>query len=151
LKNLIKAFAVTTAMTTSTLVPVQAHAAIESLSECYQAVINWCNETYPDADCSQSSGLDDCDEVFGNVIGSQVDRILIQTMSDGTKRLKFETSIVEIEEEEEESRPRRQRERDRDNSRDETGRERPEREPTRPGSSSAGDEHEISYDIAAGV
>lgn len=46
-----------------------AHAApITTLEQCYAAVITWCNETYPDhADqCGQSSGLDDCDEEFGN-------------------------------------------------------------------------------------
>lgn len=51
--------------------PVSA-APISSLEECYQAVITWCVETFPDhADqCGQSSGLDDCDEEFGNASAS---------------------------------------------------------------------------------
>jgi hypothetical protein len=152
MKTLIKAFAVTTALTTSTFAPVQAHAEIKTLAECYQAVITWCNETYPDMDCSNSSGLDDCDEVFGDSsVGARIDRIFIQTWSDGNKTLRFETSVVE--EEEDEPRRERERERDRDRDRDndrDDARERPEREPTRPGSSS-GDEHEVEYDVSAGV
>lgn len=59
---------------------------IGSLSECYAAVINWCESEFPNADCSQASGLDDCDEVFGDnsagVIG------FLQTRpGDGTARL----------------------------------------------------------------
>ncbi|MCC0076179.1 MAG: hypothetical protein H6898_06265 [Rhodobacter sp.] len=49
--------------------PAHADAApITSLEQCYQAVITWCTETFPDhADqCGSSSGLDDCDEEFGN-------------------------------------------------------------------------------------
>ena len=127
MKTLIKAFAVTTAMTTSTLVPMQAHAEIETLAECYQAVITWCNETYPEMDCSNSSGLDDCDEVFGDNAATRIDNIFVQTWSDGTKTLRFETSEVE---EEDERRPQRERDND-DDDRDDD-RERPEREPLRP-------------------
>lgn len=43
-----------------------AKAEITTLGECYDAVITWCNETFPDHDCSHPSGLDDCDEEFGN-------------------------------------------------------------------------------------
>lgn len=139
MKTLIKAFAVTTALTTSTLAPVQAHAEIKTLAECYQAVLTWCNETFPDIDCSNSSSLDQCDEVFGDNASARIDRIFIQTWSDGNKTLRFETSVVEEEEDE----PRRDRDRN-------GAHERPEREPARPGSSS-GDEHEIEYDVSAGV
>ena len=150
MKTLIKAFAVTTAMTTSTLVPMQAHAEIETLAECYQAVITWCNETYPEMDCSNSSGLDDCDEVFGDNAATRIDNIFVQTWSDGTKTLRFEWSEVEEEDEDDERRPERERDND-DEDRDDD-RERPEREPTRSTEDhSAGDEHEITYDIAAGV
>lgn len=47
-----------------------AQAAITSLDECYDAVLAWCNENYPDMDCSNSSGLDQCDEEFGNAAHS---------------------------------------------------------------------------------
>ena len=145
MKTLIKALAVTTALSTSTIAPMQAHAAIETLADCYQAVLTWCNETYPEMDCSQSSGLDDCDEVFGDTVGARIDKIFIQTRADGSKTLRFETSVVEEDE------PRR--ERDRDSSRDRDEDKRPDRDPRRPtgGDHSAGDEHEITYDIAAGV
>ncbi len=53
----------------ATLAPTQAVAKIETLEECYNAVITWCNETYPEMDCSNASGLDDCDEEFGNHAG----------------------------------------------------------------------------------
>lgn len=39
---------------------------ITNLEECYNAVITWCNETFPDHDCSSPSGLDECDEVFAS-------------------------------------------------------------------------------------
>lgn len=54
---------------TSQTTPARADAEpISSLEQCYQTVINWCTETFPDhADqCGTSSGLDDCDEEFGN-------------------------------------------------------------------------------------
>lgn len=130
MKTLVKAFAVTTAMTTSTIAPIQAHAAIETLGECYQAVINWCNETFPDADCSQASGLDDCDEVFGNAVGGMnINQIYIQTHADGSKSLRFETSVPEVEDEDD----RRGRDRDRDDDKDREPTRRPsgdERDPT---------------------
>lgn len=39
---------------------------ITTLEGCYEAVISWCNETFPEHDCSNASGLNDCDEEFGN-------------------------------------------------------------------------------------
>jgi len=68
MKKIINAFAAAATLTSAAFVPVQANAKITTLGECYEAVINWCNEAFPDADCSQASGLDDCDEVFGNAI-----------------------------------------------------------------------------------
>lgn len=92
MKTLAKALIVTAGMTTATLAPMQAHAAISSLEECYTAVINWCNETFPDHDCSQTSGLDDCDDEFGDTAaGMSPNRLFFQHMSDGTYRLRFET------------------------------------------------------------
>ncbi|MBN8292716.1 hypothetical protein JI664_12145 [Rhodobacter sp. NTK016B] len=43
-------------------------APISSLEECYTAVINWCVSTFPDHadECGSASGLDDCDDEFGN-------------------------------------------------------------------------------------
>lgn len=52
-------------LTASATVPAAADP-ITSLEGCYQAVINWCNENFPEHDCSNASGLDDCDEEFGN-------------------------------------------------------------------------------------
>ena len=80
MKTLIKTLAVTTALTTATIAPMQAHAAIESLADCYQAVLTWCNETYPDADCSNASGLDDCDEVFGDTLSQTGVTFRLSTM-----------------------------------------------------------------------
>jgi len=62
------------ALTAAALVAVSTQVApakadpVTSLEQCYQAVITWCTETFPDhADqCGSSSGLDDCDEEFGN-------------------------------------------------------------------------------------
>ena len=41
---------------------------ITTLGECYTAVINSCIATYPEHadECGSSSGLNDCDEEFGN-------------------------------------------------------------------------------------
>ena len=131
MKNLIKTLAVTTALTTATIAPMQAHAAIESLADCYQAVLTWCNETYPDADCSNSSGLDDCDEVFGDTSGAmKIDQIMILTYADGTKSLEFHTSPVEEEEDDRRDNDRR------DNDRDDSGRGN-DREPSRDDSGSS--------------
>lgn len=125
MKTLIKAFAVTTAMTTSTIAPMQAHAAIETLAECYNAVLTWCTETYPDMDCSNSSGLDDCDEVFGNqTVPMKVDQIFVQTRADGSKTLRFETSLLQIDlgdDDDDDREPRRERDKD-EPRRDPTGR-----------------------------
>lgn len=54
------------AMTATVMAATPSSAKITTLGECYQAVITWCNETFPDHDCSHPSGLDDCDEEFGN-------------------------------------------------------------------------------------
>ena len=164
MKTLIKTLAVTTALTTATIAPMQAHAAIESLADCYQAVLTWCNETYPDADCSNASGLDDCDEVFGDTSGAmKIDQIMILTYADGTKSLEFHTSPVEEEDDEDDRRDNDRRDNDRDrgndNGRDDSGRGN-DREPSRDdsgreqktsGDHSASDEHEVEYDVAAGV
>ncbi|MGI3184736.1 hypothetical protein [Nioella aestuarii] len=56
-------------LTASTTAPASADP-ITSLEGCYEAVINWCNENFPEHDCSNSSGLDDCDEEFGNLAGT---------------------------------------------------------------------------------
>ena len=91
MKMFAKALIVTAGMTTTTIAPMQAHAGISSLEECYTAVINWCNETFPNHDCSNTSGLDDCDEEFGDTTaGMSPNRLFIQHMSDGTYRLRFE-------------------------------------------------------------
>ncbi len=91
MKNIVKALAVTASLSTATFAPIQAHAAISSLEECYTAVINWCNETFPNHDCSNASGLDDCDEEFGDTAGGiGPNRLFFQHMSDGTYRLRFE-------------------------------------------------------------
>ena len=141
MKTLIKTLAVTTALTTATIAPMQAHAAIESLADCYQAVLTWCNETYPDADCSNSSGLDDCDEVFGDASGAmKIDQIMILTYADGTKSLEFHTSPVEEEDDEDDRRDNDRRDNDRDrgndNGRDDSGRGN-DREPSRDDSGSS--------------
>ena len=91
MKMFAKALIVTAGLTTSTIAPMQAHAAISNLEECYTAVINWCNEKFPNHDCSNTSGLDDCDEEFGNTTaGMNPNRLFFQSMSDGTYRLRFE-------------------------------------------------------------
>ncbi len=60
----------------TTMAPTKAEAKIETLEECYNAVITWCNETFPDMDCSNASGLDECDEEFGNQsAGGAMDRL----------------------------------------------------------------------------
>lgn len=67
---MIRYIAIATTLTLGISTGVSAaHAApITTLEQCYTAVINWCNETFPDhADqCGSSSGLNDCDEEFGN-------------------------------------------------------------------------------------
>ena len=68
-RTILFAAATLAAFGTATMSPTKADAAIETLGECYDAVITWCNETFPDHDCSLPSGLDDCDEEFGNQIG----------------------------------------------------------------------------------
>jgi len=64
-KTIATTLATATALTGFASMPAKA-GPITTLGECYQAVISWCTETYPGADCSQSSGLEDCDEVFGD-------------------------------------------------------------------------------------
>ncbi|MCG3268266.1 hypothetical protein [Yoonia sp. I 8.24] len=90
--NFIKTFAISTALiSTATFAPIQAHAEFTTLGECYQAVINWCSETFPDQDCSQTSGLDDCDEVFGNSVGGiDIKGIFATQREDETYSLRFE-------------------------------------------------------------
>lgn len=52
------------ALTTLTLVGiVQAQAAVKTLAECYDLVIDHCNTTSNPQGCA-SSGMDECDEVF---------------------------------------------------------------------------------------
>ena len=43
-----------------------AHAEIKTLGQCYDAVLTWCNANFPEMNCSNSSGLAQCDEVFGS-------------------------------------------------------------------------------------
>ena len=68
-RTILFAAATFAAFGTAAMSPTKADAAIETLGECYDAVITWCNETFPDHDCSHPSGLDDCDEEFGNKVG----------------------------------------------------------------------------------
>ncbi|MDJ0630707.1 MAG: hypothetical protein QNJ44_20795 [Rhodobacter sp.] len=68
-RTFIFATATIAALGTTTLAPTRAEAKIETLEQCYNAVITWCNETFPDMDCSNASGLDECDEVFGDKVG----------------------------------------------------------------------------------
>ena len=56
----------TAATLTTAATPPAAAGPINSLDECYNAVITWCNANFPEMDCSNASGLDDCDEEFGN-------------------------------------------------------------------------------------
>lgn len=73
-KSLIAAFLASATLCSA---PAQAEP-IGSLEECYNAVITWCTETFPDhADqCGQSSGLNDCDDEFGNAAsGLGVNRV----------------------------------------------------------------------------
>lgn len=67
----IKPTAIAAAFVLSTMGSAQA-APITSLEQCYNAVITWCTNTYPEhADqCGQSSALNDCDEEFGNTTAS---------------------------------------------------------------------------------
>ncbi|MCP3972208.1 MAG: hypothetical protein GY717_18170 [Rhodobacteraceae bacterium] len=88
-----------TAVGTATLAPTQAAARIETLGDCYNAVITWCNNTMPDnaSECanSEGGGLDQCDGEFGNKPqGSTIDRIKILAVPEGsngqpTARLKL--------------------------------------------------------------
>lgn len=54
------------ALTATSLFSAPAQAEIETLEECINAVITWCEENHPNHDCSQSSGLSDCEKEFGN-------------------------------------------------------------------------------------
>ena len=112
MKTIVKTIAVATSFATTTIAPVKANAAIETLADCYKAVITWCNETYPDMDCSQSSGLDECDEVFGDKYdGLKLDQIIAGVSENGRPQLQFHMSAVE---EEPQPNPRRSRDRDDD-------------------------------------
>jgi hypothetical protein len=89
--NFIKTFFIGTILTAATFAPIQARAEFTTLGACYQAVINWCSETFPDQNCSQTSGLDDCDEVFGHVVGGiDIKGIFATQREDETYSLRFE-------------------------------------------------------------
>ena len=119
MKTIIKALAVTTSLSTSLFAPLQAQAAIENLPDCYAAVLNWCEETFPNHDCSQSSGLDECDEVFGNAsIDMSIDQIIARPQEDGSYALQFVRTLVELEEDAR----RHNNNDDDDDDRDSTGR-----------------------------
>ena len=123
--KLIKAFAISTALTTTSFAPIQAQAGITTLGECYEAVINWCNETFPDHDCSQTSGLDDCDEVFGNAVGGMdINGIFATKRENETYTLRFDGPSVPEDEDEDDGRGNNNDDDDRDEDRD------PPRRPT---------------------
>ena len=64
----MKRLAQIAALTFGAFAAVQAAAdPIESLEECYNTVITWCEETFPDqaGQCGNISALSECDEVFG--------------------------------------------------------------------------------------
>lgn len=69
--RLVPAALTAAAFATASIGGAQA-APITSLEQCYNAVITWCTETYPEHanQCGQSSALDDCDEEFGNATAS---------------------------------------------------------------------------------
>ncbi len=91
MRYFIKTFSIGTILTAATFAPIQAHAEFTTLGECYQAVINWCSVTFPDQNCSQTSGLDDCDEVFGNSVGGiDIKGIFATQREDETYSLRFE-------------------------------------------------------------
>lgn len=65
IKTTFTILATATALTGWAAAPAKAE--ITSLGDCINAVITWCNDTFGDnVDCSQSSGIDDCKEVFGD-------------------------------------------------------------------------------------
>jgi hypothetical protein len=67
-------FAAATALSLSTALSAPATAEpISSLEECYNKVITWCVENFPEHadECGNASGLDACDEVFGAYSGAQ--------------------------------------------------------------------------------
>ena len=64
IKTKFAVLATATAISGWTSTPARAE--IKTLGGCYDAVLTWCSATFPEMNCSQSSGLAECDEVFGN-------------------------------------------------------------------------------------
>ena len=94
MKTTFTALAAAATLSTATFAPLQANAAIETLGECYNAVITWCNETFPDhAECG-SSGLSECDEEFGMVVGGGFDEIHVQVQPGD----KFKWRLINLQE-----------------------------------------------------
>lgn len=72
--------AAVTVLGAASLSPRPAAAEISSLEECYNTVINWCKDTFPDHadECGSASGLNDCDDEFGETRAPKTyDRIRI--------------------------------------------------------------------------
>ncbi|MDG4647365.1 hypothetical protein P6F26_02825 [Roseibacterium sp. SDUM158017] len=91
----MKRILTTTAFALSLGSAVSAPAAAEpmsSLEECYNTVITWCTETFPEhaSECGSSSGLDACDEVFGDRADARA--VLLVTPGDPVARLRVLTS-----------------------------------------------------------
>lgn len=95
MKTTFTALATATALTTATFAPLQANAGISNLGECYNAVITWCNNTHPDhaSECA-GSGLDECDEEFGNMVGGGFDEIHVQVQPGD----KFKWRLINLQE-----------------------------------------------------
>ncbi len=88
-RTMLFAAAAAAAFGTAALTPNPALAKIESLGECYDAVITWCNDTHPDhaQECA-SGGMDECDAEFSNAPqGTTFDRL--KALS-GPSRVKFQ-------------------------------------------------------------
>lgn len=86
-------FAAAAALSLSTAISAPAAAEpISTLEECYNAVITWCVENFPEhaSECGSSSGLDACDEVFGDHSGAQA--ILQTRPGDPVARLRVVAS-----------------------------------------------------------
>lgn len=64
--RLFPALATASFLTVGLTAPAPTHAEITTLSECYDAVLTWCNANFPEMNCANSSGLDQCDEEFGD-------------------------------------------------------------------------------------
>jgi hypothetical protein len=86
--------AAVTALSLGTVAQPATAEPISSLEECYNTVISWCVETFPDHadECGSSSGLDACDEVFGDRAGA---RAVFQTRpGDPVARLRVLASAL---------------------------------------------------------